>query len=79
MNDDRGDLWQGGPWERSNEALPALPAVHIPEGPGRPVLRPRRRGRRWPWFVGLLSLILAPSQFGWVLFWDYWAHPGLIV
>lgn len=29
--------------------------------------------------LGLLSLILAPSQFGWVLFWDYWAHPGLIV
>lgn len=29
--------------------------------------------------LGLLSLVLAPSQFGWVLFWDYWAHPGLIV
>lgn len=28
--------------------------------------------------LGLLSLILAPSQFGWELFWDYWDHPGLI-
>lgn len=56
MNDDYGGLWQGGSWERSNDTLPVLPA--IPEGPGRPVLRPRRRGRKWPWFVGLLSLIL---------------------
>ena len=49
------------------------------------------QGRRiafWLWNVlllaggalglGLLSLILAPSQFGWVLFWDYLAHPGLM-
>lgn len=50
------------------------------------------RGRRtafWLWNallltggalgLGLLSLILAPSQFGWRLFWDYLARPGLMV
>ena len=61
MNDNRNDLWQGGSWERSCRRLPAPPAVPAPRGParpGRPALRPRRRGRKWPWFAGLLALVL---------------------
>ena len=57
--DNRNDgLWRGGSWEQSNAALPVVPSVHIPEGTSRPVLRPKRRGRKWPWFVGLLTLVL---------------------
>ena len=61
MDNQNGGLWQGGDWERPGHPFPDPPAVHIPAGsaqPVRPVLRPRRRGRRWPWFMGLLSLIL---------------------
>ena len=50
------DLWQGGPWEQPSPARPAPPAFSVPAA--RPVLRPRRRRRRWPWFAGLLSLVL---------------------
>jgi len=28
--------------------------------------------------LGLLSLVLAPAQYGWPLFWDYMARPGLV-
>ena len=52
-------------------------------------LSPARRRLFWAWNVllplgaaiglGLLSLILAPAQYGWTLFADYLAHPGLIV
>lgn len=56
--DDRMDgLWQGGPWERP--APPDLPRLVIPAvQPRRPILRVRRRRRRWPWIVGAL-LVLA--------------------
>ena len=57
--DDRNDgLWQGGPWEQPDPAFPAPPAVHIPSRVSRrPVLRVRRRGRKWPWFLGIVTLI----------------------
>lgn len=58
------DLWQGGPWEQPSPAFPPPPAVRIPSGAMRPrkaVLRPRRRRRRWPAFLGLLSLVLVLS------------------
>ena len=61
MNDHNDGLWQGGSWERSDCPLPELPAVHIPEGAGRPPPRrprPRHRRWKWPWFAGLLSLIV---------------------
>ena len=58
--DNRNDLWQGGPWEQPAPVFPDPPAVRIPTAPARqerPVLRARRRGRRWPWFAGLFALI----------------------
>ena len=57
--DNRNDgLWSGGPWEQDNPGYPAPPAVRVPAAVSRrPVLRPRRRGRKWPWFLGLLALI----------------------
>ena len=58
--DNRNDgLWQGGPWEQPSPAFPSPPAVRIPAAPRRPVLRVRRKRRRWPWFLGLLALITA--------------------
>ena len=57
--DDRNDgLWQGGPWEQPSPAFPIPPAVRIPPPGRRRPLRPRRRRRRWPWFLGILSLVL---------------------
>lgn len=61
MNDHNDGLWQGGSWERSDCPLPEFPAVHIPEGAVRPARRrphPRHRRWKWPWFAGLLSLIV---------------------
>ncbi len=62
MDNQNNGLWQGGSWERPDCPLPNPPAVQIPERtvwPGRPVLRTRRRRWKWPWFAGLLSLIVA--------------------
>ncbi len=56
MDNRNDDLWQGGPWEQPSPVCPLPPTFSIP--PVRPVLRPRRRRRRWPWFAGLLSLVL---------------------
>ena len=59
--DNRNDgLWQGGPWEQPSPAFPAPPAVRIPPAARvsrRPVLRLRKKRRRWPWFLGLAALI----------------------
>ena len=57
--DNRNDgLWQGGPWEQPSPVFPDPPAVRIPKAASRrPVLRTRRRRRKWPWFLGLLALI----------------------
>lgn len=60
MNDYNRDLWQGGPWEQPSPAFPDPPAVRIPAAARvsrRPVLRLRRKRRRWPWFLGLAALI----------------------
>lgn len=59
MRDDY-DLWQGGPWERPPGD------VSLPEGlwapvPARPVLRVKRRRRRWRIPAVLLCLILGTS------------------
>ena len=47
-----------------------------------------RRAAFWLWnallpagavlVLGLLSLLMAPGQYGWDLFWDYLASPGLL-
>ena len=47
-----------------------------------------RRAAFWIWnglamlgaalALGLLCLMLAPAQYGWELFYDYFAHPGLV-
>ena len=58
MEDNKNDLWQGGPWEHPAAPFPPPPAVTIPQRE-RPVLRPRKRRRRWPWVVLVISLILA--------------------
>lgn len=61
MDNRNGGLWQGGPWEHPDWDFPDPPPVCVPKGTarsGRAVLRPRRRGSGWPWFMGLLALIL---------------------
>ncbi len=63
--DQNNGLWQGGRWERPSSAPPQLPSLRLPPSvpldQRRPVLRPRRPRRKWkwPWFAGLLALILA--------------------
>ena len=59
-NRQQHELWQGGPWEQPSPVFPAPPAVSVPSGgrPARPVLRLKKRRRRWPWFLGLLTLIV---------------------
>jgi len=61
LDNNRNDLWQGGPWEQPAPRFEPHPAVLIPQ-PSRPTLRTRkRRRRRWPWLVGALVLILAAA------------------
>ncbi len=60
MDNQNNGLWQGGPWEQPSPVFPDPPAVHIPVGERvsrHPVLRVRRKRRRWPAFLGILSLI----------------------
>ena len=55
------DLWQGGPWERSGPQ-PGSPGAMPPRYvPPRPVLRPRRRKRRFslPICMGLAALLIS--------------------
>ena len=62
LYDRNDDLWQGGPWEQPSSTPCTPPHVQVPfEGrrPPRPRLQVRRRGRRWPWVLGLCVLILA--------------------
>ena len=58
--DNQNGLWQGGPWEQPSPDFPDPPAVRIPVASvsRRPVLRVRRKRRRWPAFVGVASLVL---------------------
>ena len=61
MDERNNDLWQGGPWERSDPrgGMPgAMPPRYVPP---RPVLRPRRRKRRFslPICMGLAALLIS--------------------
>ena len=63
------DLWQGGPWERSGPQ-PGSPGAMPPRYvPPRPVLRPRRRKRRFslPVCMGLAALLVALVAIGAVM------------
>ncbi len=62
MDNQNDGLWRGGPWEQPSPAFPDPPAVRIPKGAytsRRPVLRVRRRRKKWTWFLGLGALIAA--------------------
>ena len=74
------DLWQGGPWERSDPrgSMPgAMPPRYVPP---RPVLRPRRRKRRFslPVCMGLAALLVALVAIGAVMdsLWPVQLLPG---
>ena len=79
--DNRSDgLWQGGPWERSDPrgGMPgAMPPRYVPP---RPVLRPRRRKRRFslPVCMGLAALLVALVAIGAVMdsLWPVQLLPG---
>lgn len=61
MNQNNNGLWQGGPWEQPSPTFANPPAVRIPPSAAcvtAPVLRPKRRRRKWPWFMGLAALIV---------------------
>ena len=69
MDERNNDLWQGGPWERSDPrgSMPgAMPPRYVPP---RPVLRPRRRKRRFslPVCMGLAALLVALVAIGAVM------------
>ena len=74
------DLWQGGPWERSGPQ-PGSPGAMPPRYvPPRPVLRPRRRKRRFslPVCMGLAALLVALVAIGAVMdsLWPVQLLPG---
>ena len=62
MDNQNDGLWRGGPWEQPSPAFPNPPAVRVPKGAytsRRPVLRVRRKRKKWTWFLGLGALIAA--------------------
>ena len=74
------DLWQGGPWERSGPQ-PGSPGAMPPRYvPPRPVLRPRRRKRRFslPVCMGLAALLVSLVAIGAVMdsLWPVQLLPG---
>lgn len=80
MDERNNDLWQGGPWERSDPrgGMPgAMPPRYVPP---RPVLRPRRRKRRFslPVCMGLAALLVALVAIGAVMdsLWPVQLLPG---
>ena len=80
MDERNNDLWQGGPWERSDPRgrMPgAMPPRYVPP---RPVLRPRRRKRRFslPVCMGLAALLVALVAIGAVMdsLWPAQLLPG---
>ena len=80
MDERNNDLWQGGPWERSDPRgrMPgAMPPRYVPP---RPVLRPRRRKRRFslPVCMGLAALLVALAAIGAVMdsLWPVQLLPG---
>lgn len=80
MDERNNNLWQGGPWERSDPrgSMPgAMPPRYVPP---RPVLRPRRRKRRFslPVCMGLAALLVALVAIGAVMdsLWPVQLLPG---
>ncbi len=80
MDERNNDLWQGGPWERSDprDRMPgAMPPRYVPP---RPVLRPRRRKRRFslPVCMGLAALLVSLVAIGAVMdsLWPVQLLPG---
>ena len=80
MDERNNDLWQGGPWERSDPrgGMPgAMPPRYVTP---RPVLRPRRRKRRFslPVCMGLAALLVALVAIGAVMdsLWPVQLLPG---
>ena len=80
MDERNNDLWQGGPWERSDPRgrMPgAMPPRYVPP---RPVLRPRRRKRRFslPVCMGMAALLVALVAIGAVMdsLWPVQLLPG---
>ena len=80
MDERNNDLWQGGPWERSapQSGMPgAMPPRYVPP---RPVLRPRRRKRRFslPVCMGLAALLVSLVAIGAVMdsLWPVQLLPG---
>ena len=80
MDERNNDLWQGGPWERSDPrgSMPgAMPPRYVPP---RPVLRPQRRKRRFslPVCMGLAALLVALVAIGAVMdsLWPVQLLPG---
>ena len=80
MDERNNDLWQGGPWERSDPRgrMPgAMPPRYVPP---LPVLRPRRRKRRFslPVCMGLAALLVALVAIGAVMdsLWPVQLLPG---
>ena len=80
MDERNNDLWQGGPGERSDPRgrMPgAMPPRYVPP---RPVLRPRRRKRRFslPVCMGLAALLVALVAIGAVMdsLWPVQLLPG---
>ena len=61
MDERNNDLWQGGPWERSDPRGGMPGAMPPRDVPPRPVLRPRRRKRRFslPICMGLAALLIS--------------------
>ena len=51
------DLWTGGPWEQPSSPALTPPALHIPNK-SRPVIRVRRRKRRWPIVLAVALIVL---------------------
>ena len=80
MDERNNDLWQGGPWERS-APQPGPPGAMPPRYvPPRPVLRPRRRKRRFslPVCMGLAALLVSLVAIGAVMdsLWPVQLLPG---
>ena len=80
LDERNNDLWQGGPWERSDPrgSMPgAVPPRYVPP---RPVLRPRRRKRRFslPVCMGLAALLVSLVAIGAVMdsLWPVQLLPG---
>lgn len=76
------------PYKRGNALLFASLRFLFQRRP-EPDLSPGRRAAFWLWNIiliagasvalGLLSLVLAPGNYGWAIFWDYFHHPVLLI